>query len=74
MSFQSDKLKLENEFSVLKQQASSTMENWDDQVQRRFYEQFINSLPKEFFAYINELNNLDKSFEFAEEKINNLQQ
>ena len=74
MSFQSDKSKLESEFDVLKQQASSTVESWDDQVQRRFYEQFVNSLPKDFFAFINELNKLDKSFESAEQQINNLRQ
>jgi len=72
MSFQSDKSKLKSEFDVLKQQASSTFESWDDPVQRRFYEQFVNSLPKEFYAYINELAKLDKSFEKAEQTINNL--
>ena len=72
MSFQSNKLDLENSFDVLKQQSSSTSENWDDPVQRRFYEQFINSLPKEFNAYITELSKLDKSFHNAEQSINNL--
>ena len=74
MVFQADKSQLENAFDVLKQQAASTFDNWDDPVQRRFYEQFINALPKEFFAFINELNNLDRSFELAEERINNLLQ
>jgi len=74
MSFQSNKLQLESSFDVLKQQASSTFEDWDDPVQRRFYEQFINSLPRDFFSFINELNKLDKSFESAEQQINNLQQ
>lgn len=74
MSFQSNKSDLENSFDVLKQQSSSTSENWDDPVQRRFYEQFINSLPKEFHAYITELSKLDKSFENAEQSINSLLQ
>lgn len=74
MSFQSNKTNLESAFDVLKQQSSSTSENWDDPIQRRFYEQFINSLPKEFHAYISELSKLDKSFENAEQSINNLQQ
>jgi hypothetical protein len=74
MSFQPDKSKLENEFDVLKQQASSTCESWDDPVQRRFYEQFVNSLPKEFVVYTNAINKLDKLFETAEQHINNLQQ
>jgi len=74
MSFQSDKSKLESEFDVLKQQASSTFEDWDDPVQRRFYEQFINSLPRDFFSFIHELNKLDKSFESAEQQIYKLQQ
>jgi len=72
MSFQPDKLKLENDFDVLKQQASSTSENWDDSVQRRFYEQFIDSLPKQFKAYIDELNKLDRAFDSAEQRISNL--
>jgi flagellar biosynthesis chaperone FliJ len=74
MSFQSDKANLESAFDVLKQQWASTFENWDDPVQRRFYEQFINSLPKEFYDYITALSKLDKSFEKAEQTINNLQQ
>ncbi|HMP22464.1 MAG TPA: hypothetical protein PKC39_16020 [Ferruginibacter sp.] len=74
MSFQSHKTILESAFDVLKLQSASTFENWDDPVQRRFYEQFINSLPKEFYAYITELSKLDKSFEKAEQSINNLQQ
>lgn len=72
MSFQPDKSQLECSFDVLKQQASSTFENWDDPIQRRFYDQFINSLPKEFLAFINELNKLDQSFESAEQHINDL--
>lgn len=74
MSFQSNKANLESEFDVLKQQSASTFENWDDPVQRRFYEQFINSLPKEFYSFITELLKLDKSFEKAEQTINGLQQ
>lgn len=74
MSFQSNKFELENSFDVLKQQSTSTSANWDDPVQRRFYEQFIDSLPKEFYAYITELYKLDKSFENAEQSIKNLQQ
>lgn len=73
MSFRSDKSKLECEIDVLKQQASSTVESWDDPVQRRFYEQFVNSLPKEFQTYINELVKLGKSFEKAEETIRSLE-
>lgn len=74
MSFQSDKSQLENAFAVLKQQSSLTNEEWKDSVQERFYEQFIVSLPKEFYSYINALSKLDKSFEFAEQNINYLQQ
>jgi hypothetical protein len=72
MSFQPDKSQLENAFAIIKQQASQTNEAWIDSVQERFYEQFINSLPKEFFTYINELNRLDKSFDTAEQHINDL--
>lgn len=72
MSFQPDKSQLESSFDVLKQQASSSSEDWSDPVQRRFYEQFINPLPKLFLEYINELNKLDKSFETAEQNISSL--
>jgi hypothetical protein len=73
MSFQGDKTHLESVFNVLKQQASSTSENWKDSVQTRFYEQYLNQLPKEFLTFTNELNKLDKSFEKAESTINDLQ-
>ena len=72
MSFQVDKNRLESKFEVLKQQSASTFENWEDPVQRRFYEQFINTLPKEFKTYIDELSKLDKTFERAENIIDNL--
>ena len=72
MSFQPDKSQLENAFAVLNQQASLTNEEWKDSVQERFYEQFINSLPKEFFAFIKELDKLDKTFERAVQSINEL--
>ncbi|MEI8203260.1 MAG: hypothetical protein WCH34_09630, partial [Bacteroidota bacterium] len=65
-------LKLKEDFSVLNNQTLETSEHWNDSVQRRFYEQFINSLPKEFQSYINELDRLDKIFESAEHKINSL--
>ena len=72
MSFQPVKSQLESSFDVLKQQASSTNEAWKDSIQERFYKQFIDSLPQEFRAYINELNKLDKSFDLAEKQINEL--
>jgi hypothetical protein len=74
MSFQSNRTYLESAFDVLKQQSASTFESWDDPVQRRFYEQFINSLPKEVHAYLIELSKIDKSFEKAEQQISILQQ
>lgn len=72
MSFQSDRSQLKSTFDVLKQQSSATFENWDDPIQTRFYEQFIDSLPQEFHAYINELSILDKSFEKSEQYIKDL--
>lgn len=72
MSFQSNKTYIESAFDVLKQQTVSTSENWNDTVQRRYYEQFINSLPKEVHTYLTELSKIDKSFEKAEQTINNL--
>ncbi len=74
MSFQLQKTHLENIFKILQQQSESTAESWNDPVQRRFYEEFINSLPKEFIAYINELTRIGKSFEQAEQHISRLQE
>lgn len=74
MSFQSDKSQLESSFNALQQQSALTFEKWNDPVQRRFYEQFLNSFPKDFYTYINELNKLDKSFEKAERNIGILQE
>ncbi len=72
MSFQLDIANLKNQYDVLRQQSSSTMENWNDPVQRRFYDQFISTLPSEVMAFLNALNKLDSSFENAEQKINEL--
>ncbi len=72
MSFQSNRTYIESAYDVLKQQAVSTSENWDDPVQRRYYEQYINSLPNEVHTYLTELSKIDKSFERAEQTINNL--
>jgi len=74
MSFQSNRTYIESAFDVLKQQSVSTSENWDDPVQRRYYEQFINFLPKEVHTYLTELSKIDKSFEKVEQTINNLQE
>jgi hypothetical protein len=73
MSFQPDKTLLKSAFAELTQQASSTTESWGDPVQRRFYGQFIDSLPREFMAFINAVDKLDKSFERAEQNISGLQ-
>lgn len=72
MNFQSDIENMVNNFDVLKNQASSTSEAWNDSVQRKYYDQFINNLPKEFQNFINELDKLDKAFESAENTISNL--
>ncbi len=69
MSFLVDKIQLENEFAVLKQQIIQTNEAWDDPVQQRFYCQFVDILIEEFHAYVNELSKLDKAFEKAEQAI-----
>jgi len=72
MSFQPEIANLKNEYDFLNQQASATKEGWNDLVQRRFYQEFIDSLPKEFNTYINELTKLDNSFITAEKNIYNL--
>lgn len=72
MSFKPDIANLKNQYDVLKQQSYSTMENWNDPVQRKFYDQFINTLPNEVMAFLNALNKLDSLFENAEQKINEL--
>ena len=48
----------------------STTESWKASVHERFYEQFVNSLPKEVDNYLKELNKLDKSFNSADLHIN----
>jgi hypothetical protein len=72
MNFQSDQHQLERAFDVLKQQTYETSENWKDSVQKRFYDQFIDTLPKEFSNYINSLIKLDKSFETSKHHIDSL--
>lgn len=73
MSFQIDIANLENDYGVLKQQASSTSESWDDPVQRKFYEQFVNTLPSEFAGFLNALRRLDTFFESTEQNIGELE-
>jgi len=72
MNFESNKGNLEHIFKLLKLQSFSTAENWSDRVQARFYEQFINSLPRVVSDYLEGLSVLDKSFESAESIIENL--
>ena len=69
MSFQANISQLANSFVVLKQQVSQTNEAWQDPVQERFFEQFLNWLPKEFESIISELEKLNNSFERAEQNI-----
>jgi len=73
MSLQPKISEIKSDFSVLKQQGVSTSENWNDSVQNKFYEQFIDSLPKEFNNYIKSLNHLDKKFESSERLIDELE-
>jgi hypothetical protein len=73
MNFRPDIEILENEFGVLNQQVALTSENWTDLVQIRFYEQFINTIPKEAIAFMNSLEELSLSFENAERNIIELQ-
>jgi hypothetical protein len=72
MSFQADISQLESAFIGLKQRTGATTESWNDQVQKRFYEQFIDTLPKEFAAFTDALNRLDKILEVAEQRIRSL--
>ncbi len=72
MSLKTEIQILENEFSILQKQASETSEIWTDTVQKRYYDQFINNLPKEFEIYNIELRNLDLTIETAEQAIENL--
>ncbi len=72
MSFNQNKSELSISFDILKQQANSTSECWTDIIQQKFYTQYIHVVPSEFFAYLNALEQIDKSFEIGEENINNL--
>ena len=73
MSLQPKISEIKSDFSVLKQEGVSTSENWNDSVQNKFYEQFIDSLPKEFNNYIKSLDKLDKTFELSERVIDELE-
>lgn len=72
MNFKSNKIYIENTFDALRRQSRATLENWNDPVQKRFYDVFINKLPEEVDLYLTELSKMDKLFEKAEEKISNL--
>lgn len=72
MSLQQNLAEIENILAVLKQQSISTSNNWNDPVQVKFYEQFIDSLPNEVINYIKSLDNLNKEFESTERIINDL--
>jgi hypothetical protein len=69
MSFNQNKSELSLIFDILKQQSSATSESWTDIVQQKFYTQYIHVIPSEFYAYLNALEEIDKSFEMGEENI-----
>lgn len=72
MSIQSTQLSMENEFKVLKDRISQTSEAWDDPVQKKFYGQFLDNIPKEFQHYMAVLTKLDEIFDRAERRIQKL--
>lgn len=72
MSFKPNKSQLVCSLDVFKQQASATSNNWDDPIQKRFYEEFVSPISHKFYAYIAELDKLDNHFESAERQINGL--
>jgi hypothetical protein len=72
MNFQTNKANLDNILQLLKVQSEETSESWNDSVQRRFYEQFIHSLPRELSTFQVELAKLDACFEKIEEIIQHL--
>ena len=72
MNFKPKISEIKSDFSVLKHQISLTSENWNDPVQKKYYKQFLDSLPKEFNNYIKSLEELDITFELAEKIIENL--
>lgn len=70
MNFQLEIVHLTEVYSVLKRQADSTKGKWTDSVQKRFYEQYLDSLDKEFQNHLSELQKLDATFNKAEQMIN----
>ena len=72
MIFRNNIIQLEDAFKVLNQQSLSTSEMWNDPVKKKFYEQFIDSLPTEINECISILYNIDSTFEKAEQIINDL--
>lgn len=73
MSFQINMAGFKISAEILNQQAAATKENWNDPVQRRFYNEFIDTLPAELMNYLNALNRLDSGFENAERLIEGLE-
>ncbi len=69
MSLKAATLRMENEFEILKHKIELTKEAWNDQVQQRFYGQFLDDWPKEFQYYMAALTKLNKAFEEAERVI-----
>lgn len=72
MSLQRNIEELKQQFEILKNQASSTEELWNDQVQKRFYQEHIEHIPHEFNQFLDAASKLDTLFDEAEQKIENL--
>lgn len=69
MSIQAAQMSMGNEFEILKHKIAQTSEAWNDPVQRKFYAQFLDNLPKEFQHYMAALTELNEAFEDAERVI-----
>lgn len=64
----------ESDYKSFKLQAALTSESWRDNVQRKFYDEFIESSTKEFSTFIVELEKIDRIFLEAENVIARLKE
>lgn len=64
---------LKSLYNSLEKQMENTQSNWDDQVQRRFYSDYIDQYKKLVPTFIKSLEQLDIEMKIAFEKIKELE-
>ena len=72
MDFDSNIQELENEYKHLQLFIARADESWRDSVKAKFFAENLEQLPNEYLEFTSEIQNLESSFERAEQFINNL--